>query len=133
MRYCGGTIFVDHASGLVKVYFQINLTAAETLKSKRKFEQFAGEHGVQVKSYHSDNGVFDSAEFKSEMKVLGQTVTFSGPGAHHMNGCAERGIQTIVSGARTMLVWAAMMWPDASNPNLWPMAMDYKAMLQAGV
>ena len=128
-RYCGGTIFVDHASGLVRVYPQINLTAAETLKSKRRFEQWAREHGVQVKSYHSDNGVFDSEEFRTEMDTLGQTLTLSGPGAHHMNGAAERGIQTIVSGARTMMVWAAMMWPDESDPSLWPMAMSYKERL----
>jgi hypothetical protein len=39
--YCGGTIFVDVASGMVHVYHQVSLAAADTLLSKAQFEHKA--------------------------------------------------------------------------------------------
>jgi hypothetical protein len=39
--YCGGTIFVDVASGMVHVYHQVSLAAADTLLSKAQFEHEA--------------------------------------------------------------------------------------------
>ena len=51
-------------------------------------------------------------------------MTFCGTGAHHQNQ-AERAIQTVVRWARTLLVDAAIHWPDETNLNLWPMAMDH--------
>jgi hypothetical protein len=39
--YCGGTIFVDVASGTVHVYHQVSLAAADTLLSKAQFKHEA--------------------------------------------------------------------------------------------
>ena len=44
-KFCGSTIFCDAASHYISVQHQVNLTAAETLKSKSMFERQAQEHG----------------------------------------------------------------------------------------
>ena len=57
-KYCGGTIFYNAASKIIKVYFQTSLNSAKTIGSKNKFERFMGEHGINVKHYRTDNGIF---------------------------------------------------------------------------
>ena len=81
--------------------------------------------GVLVPSYHSDNGIFTSTDFMDEVNKGFQNILFSGVGANHQNGIAERGIQSILTKARTLLIHAAILWPDASHKRLWPMAVDY--------
>ena len=63
-----GTLFVDHASGKVFNYCQYSTTENETVQSKHKLEHLARDEGFKVKSYHSDNGIFASAEFKADCK-----------------------------------------------------------------
>ena len=58
-----------------------------------------------------------------------QFITFSGVGAHHQNGVAERAIRTVVTWARTMLLHAQLRWPDATSPESWPMAMEHASHL----
>ena len=128
-RLCGGTIFVDHASGFVTAIHQPTLSASDTLLAKRRFEQSARSCGVTVKGYHSDNGVFDAQDFQDELRVLEQTHTKSGVGAHHQNGVAERSIQTVMNSARAMMLHAALHWPKGMDTNLWPLAVDYAVHL----
>ena len=111
---------VDHATGYVRVFHQTSLTAEQTLKAKRLFELQAKGCGVVVKHYHSDNGVFNSKLFKSDMELLEQKFTKSGVGAHHQNAVAERAIGYIMSRARRMLFHMAMMWPaEGGSMELW--------------
>ena len=130
-RYHGGTIAVDHASGLIFIQHQVSLRAGETILAKRNFERLAHSFGVTIRQYHSDNGVFASKAFLDEAKALGQTVDFSGVGAHHQNGVAERAIKTISSWARAMIVHAGLHWPAQSGTLLsfWPYAMDQAVFL----
>ena len=128
-RYCGGTIFVDHATGYTRCFHQSSLTAGDTLRSKRRFEQDARGHNVRVKKYHGDNGVFTAKEFQDELAALGQLMTYSGVGAHHQNGVAERAIMTIFYRARSMLLHASIHWPEATSEALWPFAVDYAVHL----
>jgi hypothetical protein len=131
-RYHGGTIAVDHASGLIWAQHQVSLRAGETLVTKRSFERFASSFGVKIQKYHSDNGVFKSNAFLEDAKLLGQEIDFSGVGAHHQNGGVdERAIKTISSWARAMLINAAIHWPDMSDRmlSLWPYAMDQAVFL----
>jgi hypothetical protein len=58
--YSGGTVFVDHASGVIKIHHQVSLGASDTIRSKELHELWASEHGVSVKSYRGDNGVYQS-------------------------------------------------------------------------
>ena len=90
--YGGGTIFVDHASGYIHVEHQISLSAADTIRWKRNFERLLMNHGVFVRRYRADTGVFTSAAFEEEIRNGSQTITYSGVGAQHQNGVAERAI-----------------------------------------
>lgn len=128
-RYNGGTIFVDHSSSLMFLQHQVSLTAGETLRAKKKFEQQAAQFGVSIKNYRADNVPFGSAAFLQNIKDNGQTIDFSGTGAHHQNGVAERAIQTVTSWARAMLLHAVIMWPDQADLTLWPFAMEHAVYL----
>ena len=128
-RYCGGTIFYDAASGLVKVYHQTSLDADSTLVSKRLFERDAAQCGVSVKNYHADNGIFTSAKWKDVLLDLEQYQTLSGSGAHHQNPLAERYIGVVCASARAMLMHLQIHWPDQYDTRLWPLALDYAAWL----
>ena len=102
LRYVGGTIFVDHASGFVFVVHQVSFTATETIAAKRLFEQEMGRAQIKVKEYQTDNGVFKAASFLEAVENSGQKITFSGVGAQFQNGVAERSIKTVVEKARTL-------------------------------
>jgi GAG-pre-integrase domain len=123
--YSGGIIFVDHASGYIYLEPLVSLNVEETLTAKHKFERFGLEHGVVIQAYHTDNGILTAHDFMKELLNSSQTIKFSGVGAHHQNGIAERAIGTIMSMARTMMLHAAIRWPDVADSSLWPMATQY--------
>lgn len=128
----GGTVFVDASSGLVRVEMQVSLGANETVIGKHKFEQWIYDlASVCVKRYHSDNGIYDSQEFRDDCIGQEQSQTFSGVGAKHQNAVAERYIQTLSYWARTMMVHAAIHWPSHGADNLrhWPFAMKHAEWL----
>ena len=79
----------------------------------------------EIKSYHSDNGIFASKDFKEDCKRLKQTIDFSGVGAQHQNGVAERNIKTVASWARANMLHSAYHWPQHASIKLWPMAINY--------
>jgi hypothetical protein len=93
--YCGGTIFVDIASGMVHVYHQVFLAAADMLLSKAQFEHGARTHGIHIKKYHTDNGIFISEAWKEHLHGLQQSQKILGTGVHHQNAAAKRTIQTV--------------------------------------
>ena len=128
--YAGGCLFIDHASNFVHVEFQKHLNTHETLKAKQNFELMARDHGVVPQSYLTDNaGCFTSAQFSERLSTFQQVIKFAGVGAHHHNGHAERAIQTIMSIARTMMLHAAIHWPDVADATLWPMAVSHAIFL----
>lgn len=128
--YCGGCIYVDHATSYLHVEFQKHLNTHETLEAKEKFELMCRDHGVIPQAYHSDNGSsFTSKGFTAKLLEFAQVTSFAGAGAHHHNGTAERAIQTIMSMSRTMMLHAAIYWPDVADPTLWPMAVAHAVYL----
>jgi hypothetical protein len=128
-QYNGGTLFVDHASGYIFLRNQVSLTAGETLRAKKSFEQFASSVGVSLQRFHADNVPFNSKEFRRNLETNGQPIVFSGTGAHHQNGVAERAIQTVTKWARAMLLHSILMWPDQADLSLWPFALDHAVYL----
>lgn len=128
-QYCGGTIFVDHASSKVFVKNQVSLNAGETVMAKRMFERDANNSGVQIKAYRADNVPFNCKEFLADIESKGQTISLSGVGAHHQNGVSERAIKTITSWARAMLMHMVIHWPDCSDLALWPFALNYSVFI----
>ena len=123
--YSCGTLFVDHATGKVFNYCQFSTNAQETVTSKHKLEQLASEEGFKIKKYHSDNGIFAAAEFKDDCEKLEQTIDYSGVGAQHQNGVAERNIKTVASWARSNMLHSAYHWPEHAAIKLWPLALGY--------
>ena len=128
-RFCGSTVFCDGASGYIHLEHQVTLNASDTINSKTAFEQHARDLGVSVESYHTDNGVYKSAAFTQEIASNFQKIKFSGVGAKWQNGVAENAIKIVVSKARTMMIYAALMWPEAKDDSLWPLALSHAAYL----
>jgi Reverse transcriptase (RNA-dependent DNA polymerase) len=128
-KYCGGTLFCDAASGWMYIQHQASLNAIDTITSKLSFEREALGSGVHVKSYRTDNGIYKSKDFADALDAKKQTIDFSGVGGHHHNGVAENGIKTVVRSARTMMIHAALRWPDCAEKDLWPMALAHAVHL----
>jgi Reverse transcriptase (RNA-dependent DNA polymerase) len=121
-RYTGATIFVDHFSNLSFVYLQKGLTIVETLEAKAAFERYASAHGVTIRHYQTDNGIFETDSFRRSVEMAGQTISYAGVNAHHQNGHAEGKIRDLQAMGRAMLLHAAHRWPAAITANLWPYA-----------
>ena len=128
-KFCGSTVFCDAASNYLHVEHQVTLSASETINSKTSFERKAREMGVTVDEYHTDNGIFKSKEFMEEIATNYQNIRFSGVGAKWQNGAAEGAISIVTSKARTMMLHAAIHWPELEDKSLWPLAVDYATYL----
>jgi transposase InsO family protein len=122
-RIVGSTIFVDQASDMGYVYHHLSMSSEETVKAKESFERYAKSYGVNIKHYHADNGRFKDKAFMKSIEDSGQTISFSGVGAHHQNGIAEKRIGDLQRRATTLLLHAQRRWPDAITTHLWPYAL----------
>ena len=89
------------------------------------YEQELLQYSRKVGGYHTDNGVFTSKQFTTAIAHQQQGLRLSGVGAHWQNGVAERAIATIFERARSMMIHAAIKWPEQSDVTLWPLAVDY--------
>ena len=103
-RYMGATIFVDHFSDLTYVHLMTTMNATATVEAKLAFERFAASHGVIIKHYHCDNGLYDTKKFKASVNMASQTISFCGVNVHHQNGRTENRIQNLTTNARTALI-----------------------------
>jgi hypothetical protein len=128
-KYCGGTLFMDAASGYIAIQHQQHLTAFESIRAKQAFERDAMTAGVSILDYHTDNGIYTSQEYLKELHSKGQGRSLSAVGTHHHNGVAEASIKHVIARARTMQIHADLCWPDASNRELWPMALAHAVSL----
>ena len=107
--FSGGCVFIDHASGYVTIKHQVAINATETVNEKLTFEREAQSQGVVIKKYHTGNGIFNSSEFMEELFNKQQKIRFSGAGASHQNGAAERAIKTVVNMTSDTLMQAWMI------------------------
>jgi hypothetical protein len=121
-RYKYATVYVDQRSRFGYVHLQKTTSAEETIEGKNAFETYARSHGVTVKNYLADNGIFKANLWVNDCKAKGQGLTFAGVNAHHQNGVAERRIRELQDMARTMLIHANSRWSDSVTTNLWPYA-----------
>jgi hypothetical protein len=63
-RYTGATVCVNHYSDFTYTHLMAGQANAETtIEGKLAFDRVAASHGVRVKHYHSDNGLFDTKAF----------------------------------------------------------------------
>lgn len=123
-KFCGGTLFYDHASGRIFVQHQTSLSAYESIQAKNAFEREAALCGFTIKKYRTDNGIFSAKDYKESL-TEGQSATRAGVGAHHQNGVAEANIGRVQRMARAMLLHLRLHWPEEFSPDLWPFALEY--------
>ena len=131
-RFHGGTIFRDAATGIIWIENQVSLGANETVMAKVKFEEWLWDlAAVEIRHFHSDNGIYTADEFKADCSRKDQTQSFSGVGAQHQNAAAERAIRTITEMARSFLVHTSLHWTENGTDDLclWPFAMKHAAWL----
>ena len=118
--------FIDYVSVYVSINHQVDLSATEIVKAKLTFEREDQSHGVVIKGYHTDNGIFNFLEFMEKLLKKQKNIRLSGAGASHQNWVAEHDIKTLVDMPSTMLINAALRYPkETLSTNLWPMAMYY--------
>ncbi len=77
-----------------------------------------------MQMYHADNAPFRAEEFVRDCTNKEQKIDYSGVGAHHQNGVAERAIRTVTSWARTMMLHQVIHWPIEARLDLWPYALN---------
>ncbi len=123
-RYKYAAVYVDQRSRFGYVHLQKTSSAEEMIEGKKAFETYARRHGVTIKSYVADNGIFKANLWVEECKKQDQGLTFAGVNAHHQNGVAERKIRELQDMARTMLIQANLRWPNGVTTNLWPYAIQ---------
>ena len=80
-------------------------------------------------AYRGVNGVYKSKAFKDDLKLWGQTMSYSSVGVHQQNWVAERSIPAVVNSARTMMLHQALLWPEHFDMRLWPFALDHATYL----
>ena len=84
--------------------------------------------------YISDNAsAFTSSQYTAHLRDFKQNHRFSGVGAHHHNGVAERSIPSILSVAWMMMLHTAMHWPEMADSSLWPMLVQHATYLNNNV
>ena len=97
----------------------------EAVQAKEAFEAYAAQHGVYVKHYHGDNGIFKSDKWIQHCQRQKQTYTFCGAHSHHQNGIAEHRIRTLSDSARVQLLHACKHNPGVITAHLWPYALKH--------
>jgi hypothetical protein len=113
---------------VVVFLLQQNLNSHKTLAAKGQYEAMARGCGVIPQSYLLDNGPsFAAHDYARQLAKCEQVSKFAG--AHHQNGIAERSIRTVVSITRTMMMHAAIHWPEMSDPSLFPLAIQHAAFV----
>ena len=127
---CGGCIFFYHSLNYVHIEDTSSVSSHEALRSKIKFEQMCRNFGVISQQYMTDNvSTFISESFNTHLAAFKHHIRFTGAGSQYHNGHAEQSIQTIVSILRTMMLHAAIHWPDISDAALWPMTVSRAVFL----
>jgi len=128
-KFCGSSVFYDAASGYIHVEHQVTLNASDSINAKENFERLGLEHGVAVQSYHTDNGIFQSQAYVKHLVEHHQSIRYSGKGAKWQNGVSKGAICIVVSKARTIMIHAALHWPEVDDDSLWPLAVSHASYL----
>ena len=108
--YSGGCVFIDHVSGYMSIKHQVAINATETPKEKLTFEREDQSQVVMINVYNTDNGIFNNSKFMEELLKKQEKIRFSGDGASHQNGAAERSTKTVATIEYVILMQAWMIF-----------------------
>ena len=115
---------MDHATNFIFHHHQTNLTAARTVRPMHYCESLFREYGVRIKEYIADNHPVKASEWNPDIAHQQEAMNYASVGAHHQN-VSERHIQPPFSWSRALLLHFVLHWPQQTNENLWPFAVDY--------
>jgi hypothetical protein len=119
----GGAVFIDTESGVCFVHLQTSIDAAQTILGKQAFKREMAKYDCVTIAYRADNGFFAGNAFKNKITKSEQSISYCGVGGHHQNALAENCIGILCQNALAMLLHATLLWPEALNTNLWPIAL----------
>ena len=74
--FSGVCVFIDHASGYVRIMHQMAINTTENAKAKLTIEREAQSQGVVIKRYLTGNGIFNSSEFMEELLKIPLPVRY---------------------------------------------------------
>ncbi len=75
-------VYVDQATRLGFNWLQKSVDVQHTMEGKLAFEQFCQLHGIQVRHYHANNGIFASNTWSLSCQDQSQGLSFAGVGTH---------------------------------------------------
>lgn len=70
-QYCGGSTWVDNASGYIDVQPQLSFMVSDTLHVKLLFERMAQSCGVKMIDRHMNNGNFGAVGLWTKVQANG--------------------------------------------------------------
>lgn len=88
-KYAGAIVFTDHFSDFTYTHLIRGTSVEEKLLAKRAYKRVAIAHVVQIFHYHADNLRCNDKTFQDDFDNKGQTYSYCGVGAHHMNELAD--------------------------------------------
>jgi hypothetical protein len=110
-----GSLFVDQTSGKIFNFPQYSNNTSKTIQYAQCIESMAWYGGFRIKAYHLDNRFFAAANFQEHCEQQQQKFSFSGEGAKHQNGIAERNIKTVAQWGRANMLHLATHWPAEAH------------------
>ena len=73
--YKYATVFVDHLSRYSYMHFQKTSSAEDTIGGKHAFKRMSASHGIIIKQYHADSGIFRwSGLMEVHVAVYGEVI-----------------------------------------------------------
>ena len=75
--------------------------------------------GRTIFHYHANNGRFADNGFVEAINRKYQKITFCGVGAHHQNSIVENKNRLVTNGARTLLLYGIITWPQMIHEMFW--------------
>ena len=70
--------FIDHTSNCMFLFYQVNLSASDTVKYNMQFKIYYFNMIVVVQAYHTDNGVLVAEKFVKQLIESNQKSGLSG-------------------------------------------------------
>jgi hypothetical protein len=116
-KYCN--TWVNHYSKYIYLTFHETKEVSEMVKSKMKFQTFAAQFNVKIRSIRADNGAY-AALLKTACDNDQQELSFCVVGGHWQNGVAERHIGVIMQMAWTILLHAIANCRGVVTEEFWP-------------
>ena len=92
-RYQYARVFVDHHYEFTYIHLLKYQIVDESVEAKQDFEAYVESHGVDIKNYHPENGIFRNELWMNHYKDIQQGLSFDGVNARHQNGRADRRIR----------------------------------------